>query len=599
MVDFTQAQIQTQTASPSGPSGYQRAPGALESLASLASALAPNKSQLDAVAKKKAEAKTASVTELYSQEALKLADAVDMGEMSSGVARARMRRLYSTYIANNPLLQEDLYKVHNNILSTSGLGRVVAEGTEEEQREAEFRDEVYKAGFINESMSPEKQDEMIGQYRSFKVNERLLGIETQKLAFANAEITNIRGKLGIESDRLGLQRARMGLRNDSIDQQMKLLSLEQKKAAYRAEQAMVGLANDYGPVFRERASAIISDLPENASPEMRAQAERQLQELWSGTVGGVVGALGAGASTGMVDMATKPMKDWFDYSIRVARGEDSLANLNSANNIAIQRETFNSYLDPEVRALATTISMFGETVALSPTMEETALRAFTNSVARNSPPSVTDPDYNGFMGFSMETLEAAALGNLSEASTEEATTNLNNILSSLSNLSSTDAESLNDAAENLSSPQFGTYVEKIGFTGLTREAATGAKNVFDEFYVQEVVPLIREEWQQATYKQSTGQTTPSAFRSPRTTRNVQENMRVDFSGSGVRFSAVNPEGMGNAAATKLNREVAPVLNKLIRLGSHLDGHTNYRRFFEQNYSEMFQTEVLREDNVEG
>ena len=62
---------------------------------------------------------------------------------------------------------------------------------------------------------------------------------------------------------------------------------------------------------------------------------------------------------------------------------------------------------------------------------------------------------------------------------------------------------------------------------------------------------------------------------------------------------MNPEGMGNAAATKLNREVAPVLNKLIRLGSHLDGHTNYRRFFEQNYSEMFQTEVLREDNVEG
>lgn len=597
MADFTSAQIQTQTASPSGPQGFQRAPGALESVAALASNLMPTKAQLDSVAKKKAEANTASVTELYSQEVLRLADAVDMGEMSSNVARSRMRRLYSTYISNNPTLQADLYKVHNNILSTSGLGKVVAEGTEEEQMEAEFRNEVYKAGFINESMSPEKQDEMIGQYRSFKVNERLLEIETQKLAHANAEIQNIRGRMGIESDRLGLQRTRIGLQNDSIEQQTKLLTLKQKEATFRAENAMVGLANDYGPVFRERAAQITSGIPENATPEMRAQAEAQLQELWSSTVGGVVGALGTGASTGMVDMATKSMQSDLDFHMKVVRGEQSLQNLQTQNNISLQRETFNAYLDPETRALATNVSIFGEAVSLSPTMEAAALKAFTNSVARNTPPPVSSPDFTNFMNFSVETLGAAASGNMGEQSQQEVTTNLNNILGSIGDLRSTDAATLDTAAEGLASPQFASYIEKFGTAGLDRQAAAGAETVFDEFYVQEVIPLIREEWQKASTTAPLDRPDPYAFRARASERPASEGTRVGFSGMGVRFTP--GEGMDQSTARRLNSEVAPVLNKLIRLGSHLEGHTDYRRFFEQNYQELFQTEVVREEDVEG
>lgn len=596
MVDFTRAQIQSQTASPAGPAGYSRAPSAVQSLAALAGGLAPSKKQLDGIARNKQEAKTATVTELYSQEALKLADAVDMGEMGSGVARARMRRLYSTYIANNPTLQEDLYKVHNNILSTSGLGKVVAEGTEEEQRAAEFRNEVYKAGFITDGMDEATQDEMVERYRSFQVNKELLAVETAKLAHSNAEIQNIRGRMGIESDKIGMQRARIGLQNDSIEQRTKLLTLQQKQATFRAENAMVGLASDYGPVFRERAAQITSGIPENATPEMRAQAEAQLQALWSSTVGGVVGALGTGASTGMVEMATKSMQSDLDFHMKVARGEQSLENLQTQNNISLQRETFNSYLDPETRAMAANVEMFGEAVVLGSKANEVALKAFTNSVARNSPPEVSSPDYTQFLDFSVETLGAAASGKLKEQSLEEVNTNLNNILGSLSSLKSSDAQTLNNAAEAMASPQFGSYITKFGAQGFDKEAAAGAASVFDEYYVQEIVPLIREEWQRATYKQTPTRTSPSAFSTPRKEVDVQGNMKVGFSGSGVSFSAVNSQGMGNAAATKLNREVAPVLNKLIRLGSHLEGHTDYRRFFEQNYSELFQTEVIREED---
>lgn len=596
MADFTSAQIPIQTASPSGGQAAQRAPSAVSTALSFASALIPTKAQLDDNAKKKKAATAASTTELYTQEALRLADAVDLGEMSSNVARARMRRLYSTYAANNPMLQDELFQTHSRILSTSGLGKVVADGTEQEQMQSAVREEVYKAGFINDTMSPEVQDEMIERFQSFKVNERLLEIETQKLNHANAEIANVRGRIGIQSDQIGLQRARVGLQNDSIEQQTKILGLEQKRAQYRAEQAMVGLASDYGPVFRERATQIISGIPENAPPERRAQAEAQLQQLWSETVGGVVGGLGAGASTGMVDMATRPMKDWFDYTLRVARGEDSIASLETHNNISMQREILNGYLDPETRAMAANVKMLGESVVLGAKANEVAMRAFTNSVARNAVPPVSSPEFADLANFSTETWKAAADGRMSPESTEEVQTNLNNILGSIGGLRTTDASSLNEAADALSSVEYGAYIDKLGSTGFDKEAAAGAQTVFDEFYVQELIPLVREEWQKSSTTAPLDRPDPYAFRARASERPAAESVQVRFSGSGVRF--VPTEGTDASRARHLNSQLAPVLNKLIRLGSHLDGHTNYRNFFEQNYSELFQTEVIRDDGAE-
>src|SRR5690554_1562985 len=229
MVDFTRAQVGSNVSSPYAQGAAPSGPSAVASLVETVGAFIPSKRDLDAIAERRQQQTAASVTEVYSQEALRLADAVDTGQMSSNVARARMRRLYSQYIADNPGLQKELYDVHSRILSTSGLGQVIDEGTEQEQLQAAYRKKVADAGFITAGMTEEEQAAAVEQYRSFEISKYMLEIQTKQMEFANSELRSIskqigieRGKIGLQSDQIGLQRSRIGLQNDQIETQTKI-----------------------------------------------------------------------------------------------------------------------------------------------------------------------------------------------------------------------------------------------------------------------------------------------------------------------------------------------------------------------------------------
>ena len=590
MADFTTAHIQTTVAQPSAPQGYGRAPGAMEAIASLASNFMPTQAQIGANKQAEHDRSVASTTELYSQEALKLADAVDMGDMSSNVARSRMRRLYSTYVANNPMLQDELYQAHNRILTTSGLGKVVAEGTAEEKSEAAFRDKLYQEGHINDKMSPEFQDKAIQNYREMEGQKYILDVETKKLAFANAEIANIRGKLGIQSDRIGIQRSQIGLANDGLDRKMKILGLQQKEAEVKMERAMVGMATGYAPILREKASQIVDDLPDNASPEMRREAENKLHALWAETMGGVVGGLGTGATTQSVEIATKPMKVWYDHALKIARGEQDQASLQTANDIAVQQEVFSSLQTPETLAAAANIKIFGDRVVLGSAYNTAASEAFTNSVMRNTVPPVETPEFGDLAGFTKDTWSRASSGELGEEELQEVQINTSNLLEHIGKATQYSATDLDLAAETFSSDEYAALIKSGNAPLMTSEAAQGAVDVFSQQYSSVVAPLLRERWEQATFQASGKGDTPSAFKAPKKNLDVKEHYKPVYRGAGVKFEATSPSGeggLGSAQSHSLNTEVAPVLNKLIRLGAHMELHTNYRKYFEDNFEELF------------
>src|SRR5690554_2285713 len=179
MVDFTRAQVGSNVSSPYAQKGAPSpGPSAVASLVNTVGAFIPSKKDLDAIAERRQKETAAGVTEMYSQEALRLADAVDTGQMSSNVARSCMRRLYSQYIADNPGLQKEIYDVHSNILSTSGLGQVIDEGTEQEQLEAAYRKKVADAGFITAGMHEEEHAAAVEQYRSIELSKYVLEIQT-------------------------------------------------------------------------------------------------------------------------------------------------------------------------------------------------------------------------------------------------------------------------------------------------------------------------------------------------------------------------------------------------------------------------------------
>ena len=619
MVDFTRAQVGSNVSSPYAQKRDPSGPSAVASLVNTVGAFIPSKRDLDAIAERRQRETAAGVTEMYSQEALRLADAVDTGQMSSNVARSRMRRLYSQYIADNPGLQKEIYDVHSNILSTSGLGQVIDEGTEQEQLEAAYRKKVAEAGFITAGMNEEEQAAAVEQYRSFEISKYMLEIQAKQLEFANSELENIskrigiqRGQIGLEKDRLSLQRTRIGLQNDQIETQTKLIGLQQKQASYMADLMIGQMSQTFTPTFQRNVNEIITGLGEAPTPEQRMLAQEKINNLWAETYGAVIQGMGPGASTENVNLTLAPIKFWMDKAIEVVKGERELSSLQTQSDILIQRQALGLLGDPEVKAAAALTSIMGENIALSTVFTEAGVRAFKRSLEGNPPPP-SSPEYPEFAALSMAVLEAAANDQLeSSQSVEEARINLNNLLAGIGSVYNPSAQDLDVAAEQLSSLQFGAYVDKFGLAGFDREALQGALSTFDEYYVQQVVPLIRERWQQATFRDlsNPNKSVPSAFRPATHKRDVSSSFKVSFSGSGVKFIPTGPTSrttgtqydathMGRAEARRLNEEVAPVLNKLIRLGSHLEGHTDYRTFFEKNYRELFETDVMREEEGEG
>lgn len=604
MVDFTRAQVGSNVSSPYAQGAAPKGPSAVASLVNTVGAFIPSKRDLDAIAERRQQQTAASVTEMYSQEALRLADAVDTGQMSSNVARSRMRRLYSQYIADNPGLQKEIYDVHNNIISTSGLGQVIDEGTEEEQLQAAYRKKVADAGFITAGMNEEEQAAAVEQYRSFELSKYMLEIQTKQMEFANSELENIskrigieRGQIGLQNDRIGLQRSRIGLQNDQIETQTKLLNLQRQQASYVADMMIGQMSQTFTPTFQRNVNEVITGLGESPTPEQRMLAQEKINNLWTETYGAVIQQMGPGASTENVNLTLAPIKFWMEKAMEVVNGDRELSSLQTQNDLLTQRQALSMMGDPEVKAAAALTSIMGENIALSTVFTEAGVRAFKRSLEGN-PPAITSPEYREFSALSVATLEAAANGQLeSPQSVEEAKTNLNNLLAGIGSVYNPSAQDLDVAAEQLSSLQFGAYVNKFGFEGFDREALQGALSTFDEYYVQQVVPLIREEWNSA---ELSNPAMGMPGQAPRVSKPANKNIRVDFSGAGVRFVPTDSsDGLVANHARKMNQEVAPVINKLVRLGAHLQGNTDYRNFFEQNFREIFDMRGEEGEGTEG
>jgi hypothetical protein len=76
--------------------------------------------------------------------------------------------------------------------------------------------------------------------------------------------------------------------------------------------------------------------------------------------------------------------------------------------------------------------------------------------------------------------------------------------------------------------------------------------------------------------------------SQETVTEASANIKPVFTGAGITFMAV--DGSDNATKSKakdLNAKVAPVMNRLIRMGAHLDGNQNYREVYNNQYAAVF------------
>ena len=134
---------------------------------------------------------------------------------------------------------------------------------------------------------------------------------------------------------------------------------------------------------------------------------------------------------------------------------------------------------------------------------------------------------------------------------------------------------------------------------------SAASRVLQTHYGDEVWGMIRREFRDAEIV-SPGEVTmqPGVF-GPRPTQGpdvktpVPDAVTYRSTSGGMEFFAINPQDQQAVVkAGKLNKELAPIINKNIKAFAHLDGSNDYRSYWE-NVDESFITGVEGSDQLDG
>jgi len=150
---------------------------------------------------------------------------------------------------------------------------------------------------------------------------------------------------------------------------------------------------------------------------------------------------------------------------------------------------------------------------------------------------------------------------------------------------------LNNAVDFLSSPEF-LALQKMG-AKFDAEAVEGATNAVTTNYNDKLIPAVRDEWRQAqttvgapqSVKQIGRVTIPVENKKPTT-----DALQYLWTGTSIQFKPApgyetNPAVL--AKARELQKSLAPLINKSVRMSAHLSGSDNYTKYFQQNEAAFF------------
>ena len=522
------------------------------------------KAEVLAAKEREAEANLAGakVVSSFRSEQLKIADAVEQG-MPLSKARALMRINFDKFQANNPLLGEDLTKAHKDIIGTAGLGKVAAEGTEEQQMYAANLQAASKDGWLVDSAN---EEEAVRNHLRFTRSRKELEQTTAEVNLINARLTTP-GKI---------------TSNESA-----AIALEEDKLRIHQEGLIGQMSDAYHYKFRDETNGIIDKFTNGQMSPQDALA--MLEGNWS-TVQGVLSQTGRKTSREYLENVLSPMRNSYETAKRVISGQETLQSYESAiqRNLALQK--LNITGNPvDARTIALTQLYRNVDYLITPHLNSSVNRILGSFVTEgtDTPNPYTKDNAKDF-GTALKVLKSnlKLVGNGSEKDAlvqAQVDTSMNELLKGV-NIYSASVDNPAQAkqiVEFLASPELAAYVKKQG--GLPPDAAQAAHQTLMQVYEQQVTPLIRQAYEQSQI------VTGTEFRGTMGVSNkltpTSELIEPVFSGSGVMFKTNDPKA--KAKAEDLNRKVAPVLNTLIRMGAHLEGSVDYKGVYQRNYEAFF------------
>lgn len=530
----------------------------------------------------------------FAQKQLSIADAVDTNQISSQEGRMRMRANYTQAISNNPGLTNVLAKTQKELVTTSGLGSVVAEGTEQEKMQLALNKEALSAGWIKADASPAEQAAGAAAYTQFKRHQ--------------ADIDAQQNQLSLDSAQIGLQRAKIGLATDKIQQvtagysqQNAKMTLEENVRKQRSQLAVGGMADSYFFKFNQDLDDIQK---RKESGELTPQQAVMAADKSFAVIQQAVNLTGRDAGGEYVNNLTAPLRGLYENRKQFLTGAIDRDTLEIQNSTLLGKSKSNILGDPKIAQVTALSNLLGpNTLTLIPELNKTVadyLVKGANPSPASKPPDVL-PDnqedkqavntYFSILQSNMSAIDSKQ-GDDKTRTTNELNANITNVLKSIDvhSLTVNNPAEYNQVTDLIASPAYGKFVKEGG--GIHAEAAENAKNILQSQYMDKVLPVLRQEFEKAQVDTSSlarglGGIEGSAM-VPATPVAATAQIKPVFSGGGVTFRAdPNASTVMKNKAKDLNSNVAKVINKLLRMDAHLNGDTDYKGSYDRNFETIF------------
>ena len=564
MADFSDAQnIGTNTGSaPTAATGVSDAgAGKMAAVADTASGLisifGQNQRQnaVSASAQYKAEAESQGnrLSTAYMLDSMRVSEAVESGAISRSEGTSRMRAKFAEYAQQNPEYISDLVSAHKDFVTTTGLGKVIAEGTEAEQRAVAFNKKASDAGFNG--------PEQVEQFRQIQQHTEVLNYETTKLNKTKAEVQ--------------LQGARSTAEQAAI-------TLAEKKSLNKAKTALW----EIGTITVDKGNADYRSVMESDAPVAeKLQAMGQIKLNLTNQIR----AGGGGVMDGEVNGLIKMVDDNYKLHVQLADGKIELEAMQTQLSFNQAKVESIAFQDANLQAvwvaakfgrdsawLMDTLGDAGDSMSrLRDTLTKMQMgdgeAHLGNLEVTGRPGDKTGEDaIRGAVTVLSEEIQADATSTDPQLSAERVQAVRNLLIG------------INEQTWNPSRPKGQSLV--MGFIADPKNAKylVGKHNEFSDLTeaTSKALDVTGNQLAHVIQKEM----------------NFKYGTEMQFSGVGVSFepgadnskTGVNFTGGENMhAVINMNNKMKPLINQYIRAKAHLEGHTDYRKTWEETVKPQF------------
>lgn len=505
----------------------------------------------------------------YVREETSINNAVSTGQLSPAAAAARSRANANKYYAGYPQYIESFEKSGKALRGFTEAGDVQdALKTEASMREADIKQASNRGYSFTPGMSKQAQDDQIQAAKTAIRYES----EMDAMYKRNAE-----------------RRAQGSYDVTLADRETKELGLR----------AVNEIAGSQLQAFQSLGMTLRDDMASNKiTPEI---AQARLTERFSNIAAAIQSAAGinpelAGPYRSIFNDTNEIFKKMLDPKSATENLEDQLKRQMTRLKLA-------ALTDPKYAAAVTVSSMLGNTPEASLAASGVSSSAIARLASTNysegpsplgTPQVVGNPDVEpevlNIVKSSMKTLVGGKATDADRLKIETTNT-ANQLLKQTGEIidKGVSPQQLKPMAEFFASPEYAGF---ISGNKIDPQAAGAAKKAFQVNYEPVIINGVQQRLNDYVTSKSTQTFDPMGFPTSSTQNEspklVSDAIGVNFTGSGIQFVPKNVEGLSaedrrnQTAGLRDLQSSQKAINQLIHIGAHMEGTTNYAKYWEDN-----------------